>query len=205
MKRLALLGASGHGKVVAELAEKQGYDEIVFFDDRWPNITELKYWDVIGDSRSLIKTGRDFYDCLVTIGDNRARSSKHALLIKNGLSLTTLVHPSANVSDYSSIGQGSVIMSGAVIQTDVSIGCSCIVNSSANVDHDVVIGDFCHVSPNAAIAGNVIIGSYSWVGIGSVVRESLSVGCNTIIGAGAAVVDDVGSDSVVVGVPARSK
>lgn len=31
MKKLTIIGASGHGKVVADIAKLNGYDEIVFF------------------------------------------------------------------------------------------------------------------------------------------------------------------------------
>ncbi len=203
MKRLAVLGASGHGKVVAEIAELTGWSEIVFFDDDFPRVSALENWSVKGTTEDLVYSAGEFDGCIVAIGDNTIRSEKSSLLQSKLDNLTSLIHPSAIVSSYSRIGPGSVLMAGAVINPFVQIGQACIVNTAATVDHDCVLGDGVHLSPGVSLGGGTLIGKNSWIGIGASVRQSISIGENVTVGAGAAVVSNLPDNSVAFGVPAR--
>jgi sugar O-acyltransferase (sialic acid O-acetyltransferase NeuD family) len=203
MKRLAILGASGHGKVIADAAEESGWDEVVFFDDAWPRLRENGRYGVAGDTRALMDRLAEYQGVMVGIGNNAIRLRKHRTLAEAGGRLATIVHPSARVSRHASLGEGTAVMANAVINTDTRLGLSCIVNTGATVDHDCVLGDVVHVCPGAHVAGGVRIGDASWIGIGSCVRQSLAIGGGVMVGAGAAVVKDIGDGCTVVGVPAR--
>ena len=203
MKRLAIVGASGHGKVVADCAELSGWDEIVFFDDAWPARTSLANWAVEGSSDALVARLNEFHGAVVAIGNNAIRREKCNHLALAGVTLVSIVHPSATISRYAQLGQGTVVLAGAVVNMDARLGTGCIVNTSACVDHDCVLGDFVHVSPRAALAGGVIVGDRSWIGIGAVARPLVRIGRDVQIGAGAAVVSDVPDNVTFVGVPAR--
>jgi sugar O-acyltransferase (sialic acid O-acetyltransferase NeuD family) len=200
-KRIALLGASGHGKVVSDLAEMLGYD-VVFFDKSWPDYKKKSRWLVDGDLEHLLDRLSDFDGVVVAIGDNRVRGALQGTLESAGAQMATLLHPSAQISCYAEIAPGSVVFANAVVNVDTVIGRGTIINTSATVDHDCSLADFVHVSPGASIAGNVVVGVGSWVGIGAVLRQGVAVGDGVTIGAGAAVVSDVPSGSCVVGVPA---
>lgn len=205
MNSCAILGAGGHGKVVAEIAELNGYETISFFDDSWPEKQYLENWPVIGDSSALLASTTLFDKVFIAIGDNRARLDfylKHNLEISK---LTALIHPNAIVSKYAKIGAGSIVMAGAIINPFASVGVACIINTGATVDHDCKIGDAVHLSPGVHLAGAVQIADASWVGIGSEVKQSIMVGESVMVGAGSTVVKDIPDKQTVMGVPAIIK
>lgn len=203
MKRLAILGASGHGKVVADIAECVGWQEIVFYDDAWPKLANIRDWVVAGDTRVLINSLKSFDGVFVAIGHNETRVAKLAAFSEHGAPLVSLVHPMATLSRYSVLGVGCVVMPGAVVNVDAHLGQGCIVNTGASIDHDCLLADGVHVSPGASLAGNVTVGENSWIGIGASIRQSIHIGARVVVGAGAVVVNDIPDQCTVVGVPAR--
>lgn len=203
MSRLAILGASGHGKVVADLAEEAGWADVVFFDDRWPELTAVGAWQINGNTQDLLQSLPLMDGVIVAIGVNKIRMEKYRLLQQHGAVLVSLIHPSATISRYSHIGYGSVVMAGAVVNVDTCIGNACIVNTGATVDHDCVLEDAVHISPGAHIAGGVRVKEYSWIGIGANIRQQIVIGREVVVGAGAAVVVDMPDKCVAFGVPAK--
>lgn len=202
--RMAILGAGGHGRVVADLAHLAGYTEIIFFDDAQTEMECVGGHRVVGDSSTLAKMAHEFDSAAVAIGDNYRRSEKLDFCACLGLDLPILVHPRACVAESVHIGHGSVIFAGSVIQAGSTIGKGCIINTLSSVDHDCLIEDGVHVSPGVAIAGNVKIGKNTWIGIGSSVSPNLSIGADVVVAAGAVVISPVVSGTVVKGVPARA-
>lgn len=203
MRRLAILGASGHGKVVGDAALRSGWDDLVFYDDRWPQLKGIGSWPVKGNTADLLRVGTGFDDVVVAIGDNTTRLVKQRALISAGIDVNSVVHPAAVVSQFAKIGPGSVIFAGAVVNAFAILGAGCIINTAATVDHDCLLADGVHLSPGAHLGGDVRVGEATWIGIGAVVRQGISIGSNVIVGAGAAVVKDIPNDLTVVGVPAR--
>lgn len=203
MKRLALLGASGHGKVVADAALAVGWDSVEFFDDAWPDRRMNGIWPVVGSSADLIARVRDFDGVLVSIGDCEIRRQRHCELRAAGAKLVSVVHPAAFVSRHASLGEGCVVMAGAVVNIDAVVGQACIINTGATVDHDCRIGDAVHIGPGAHLSGNVEIGQRSWVGVGAAVKQGMRIGDRVMVGAGAVVVQPVSDAQTVVGNPAR--
>lgn len=203
MKRLAILGASGHGKVVADCAELCGWQEVSFFDDAWPSKHVNGHWPILGNTADLLRRVTEFDGVLVAIGNNAIRNSKLSTLLDVGARVPVLLHPCSVVSRYALLGAGSVVFAGAVVNVDCRIGTGAIINTGATVDHDCVLGNAVHVSPGANLAGGVSVGNHSWVGIGSSVRQLVRIGADVMIGAGAAVVSDIADACVVIGVPAR--
>lgn len=203
MKRLAILGASGHGKVVADTAECCGWQVIEFFDDAWPQLTSNGIWPVVGTTDDLLKRVQEFEGVLVAIGNNSVRRSKLDELKAAGGQLPVLVHPSSIVSRHATIGSGTVVFATAVVNAYASIGDGSILNTGCSVDHDCVLGVCVHISPGARLAGAVTVGDASWVGIGACIRQVLKIGSNVIVGAGATVVSNISDNMTVAGVPAR--
>lgn len=192
-KRLLIIGASGHGKVCADIAEKMMlWDEIVFADDNPP--ASFPY-QIIGGSDVIWEE-----DCFVGIGNSRIREK-----LSKGRNLVTLIHPNAVIGDRVEIGSGTVVMAGAIINADAEIGNNVIINTCSSVDHDCSIGDFVHIAVGAHIAGAVVIGSGTWIGAGSTVSNNVSVLGNCVIGAGAVVLRDITEEGVYIGIPAKKK
>ncbi|MDP3816910.1 acetyltransferase [Pseudomonas sp.] len=203
MKRLAILGASGHGKVVADTAECCGWQSVEFFDDAWPGLQINGAWSVVGDTAALMGRLADFDGVVVAIGNNRIRHAKLLELLAAGARLVTLAHPAATVSRYAAIGEGTVIFAGAVVNAEARIGLGAILNTGCSIDHDCVLGDAVHISPGARLAGGVQVGDLSWIGIGANVRQLIRIGPRVMVGAGSAVVSDIPNDVTVAGVPAK--
>lgn len=199
MKRLAIIGASGHGKVVAEIAELLGWYSIDFFDAKWPGLSQISKWPVIGDDREYMNRADEYSGVFVAIGDNLIRSQ----IIEQVEARISLVHPSAVISSSAVLGKGVVVMAGAVVNADVRIANGCIINTGATIDHDCSIGAYCHISPGVNIAGGVTIGTKSWIGIGSSIIQCKTIGNSVVVGAGAAVISDIPDNVTAVGVPAK--
>lgn len=200
---LAILGASGHGKVLADIAELTGWKKIVFFDDAWPEKTSNGTWQVIGDTQMLLNNLNNYQGVIVAIGNNKIRQQKLQQLDSAGGKIITLIHPSATVSRYTQIGLGSVIIAGAVINPDCIIGSGAIINTCSSVGHDCNLGDAVHICPGARLAGGTEVNDRAWVGVGSSVRQLTRIGTDAIVGAGSVVVKNVEAGTVVIGNPAK--
>lgn len=199
MNRLLITGASGHGKVVADIARLSGYEDIGFLDDD-ETVLCCGNIPVIGRSREAMDMNRDAF---IAIGDNFIRRKLGEEYIHAGLYMPVLIHPGAVVSDDVKIGIGSVIMAGAVINPGAVIGKGVIVNTGSSIDHDCIIEDYCHISVGAHVCGTVAIGKGTWIGAGSIISNNISICKNCITGAGAVVVQDIEEPGIYVGIPAR--
>lgn len=203
MNKLAILGASGHGRVLADMAELIGWQTVIFFDDAWPKITYNSHWPVAGNSDDLLNRLSDFDGVIVGIGNSSIRLAKQTLLTSHCAPLISLIHPSAQISRYAHVGTGTAIMAGATVGVDCTIGDACIINTQASIDHDCELANGIHISPMVALAGGVSIEQGAWVGIGASVRELITIGSGAIVGAGAVVVKPVLPKTCVIGNPAK--
>ncbi|WP_300297289.1 acetyltransferase [Anaerosolibacter sp.] len=199
---LIIIGASGHGKVVADIAIKMNkWQSIAFFDDD-ESIKASMGLKVIGNTTDAY-IYIDKADFFVAIGNNATREKVQEKLMDEGMSVVSLIHPSAVIGTDVEIGIGTAVMAGVVINSSSKIGKGCIINTSSSLDHDNVIEDYVHISPGVNLAGTVKIGKGSWIGIGSVVSNNVNLCSGCKVGAGAVVVKDITESGTYVGVPVR--
>jgi len=204
--RLFVYGASGHGKVVADILLRSNTASFEGFIDDCESLvgTQLLDLPVVGTGRYLQEQAAKHNVAIALgIGDNTIRQKISERCQVLGIQLATAIHPKAVVAPSATIGIGTVVMAGAAINPDARIGAGVIVNTGAVVEHDVVIGDYAHLSPNAATGGGSSLGALSHLGLGAVILPLVSVGSSTIVGAGAVVNRDLPGGVVAVGVPAR--
>lgn len=189
-----LYGASGHGKVIAEIAEVNN-ELIDGFIDENPSIKNI--WDY----KVYTQVPQNANEMIISIGDNHIRKLIYEANIE--MIYPNLIHTSANLSQKLKIDKGTVVMAGSSVNCDTHIGMHCIINTNASVDHDCLLEDFVHISPNAALAGGVSVGEGSHIGIGASVIQGIKIGKWVTIGAGAVVIEDVPDFAIAVGNPAK--
>lgn len=196
--RLVIIGAGGHGKVIADIALKNGYSDIVFLDDHATGM--CMGFPIVGTTARIPGMNDGRTDFVIGVGSNEVRKRIAEAYPANWV---TLVHPSAQIGAGVTIGPGTVVMAGVIINACAEIGRHCTINTCAIVEHDNVIGDYVHLSPKVAMGGTVRVGDLTHVGIGAVVRNNIRICAMSIIGAGAVVVKDIVDCGIYVGVPTK--
>ncbi|MDD4927925.1 MAG: acetyltransferase [Gallionella sp.] len=204
MRALLIVGAGGHGKVVADAALETGkWKEIIFLDDAWPVKKENGHWHVYGKAGQFEHWLEKCDSAIVAIGDNHLRMVLQSKLIDSGFKMATIIHPSAQVSRFARLGAGCVVCANAVVNVDSAVGEAVIINTGATVDHDCRLGDAVHIAPGTNLGGGVAVGDYSLVAIGAAVRNYVTIGREVTIGAGATVLSNIEDGVTAVGTPAR--
>lgn len=205
MKKLLIIGAGGHGKVVCDIAKcTKMFDEIIFLDDDTEKKNVLGY-SVYGQTTCYEALRYTYTYATVAVGNNKIRMQWLDRLTQAGYKLPILVHPTAVVSDYATIHEGTVIMSHVVVNAGATVGRGCILNTSSVVEHDCCVEDGVHISPMAVLGGTVSVGRESWIGLGAKVINNITIGERVRIGAGAVVVQNIQDDVTAVGIPARAR
>jgi sugar O-acyltransferase (sialic acid O-acetyltransferase NeuD family) len=206
MRDVVVVGASGHAEVVIDILERQGIYRIAGLIDRSAKGHAMGY-EILGTESDLpgIVRERDIAGGIVAIGDNwtRHRVVDELNTLLPGFAFVTAVHPSAQIGRNATVGRGSVVMAGAVINPNARVGAFCVVNTNASLDHGSVMGDFSGLLPNAVTGGNVLIGAFAAVCQGANIIHGVEIGEHTVIGAGATVLDNMPPRVVAYGTPAR--
>lgn len=206
-RRVLVFGASGHGKVVADIVTAAGHQLAGFVDDdpvrRQAGLWELPVlgWDEV-QAQAQARGGEPPAFAL-GIGDNRAREKVFDRILAAGFEILTVVHPGAVVATRARLGEGTVVMALAAVNPDAEVGPGVILNTGCVVEHDCRVGPFAHLSPNVALGGGVEIGAGVHLGLGAVVLPLVKVGAQARAGAGAVVTRDVPPGITVVGMPAK--
>lgn len=203
-KKVIIIGASGHARVIADII-KESKDKLVGFLDDNQDIQRNKIYEdkiVLGTTNK--KDIEKYKDCyfIIGIGNNNVRK-----IISNkypNLKWYTAIHPNAVIGSEVSIGEGTAIMAGTVINTGTKVGKHCIINTCSSLDHDNLIEDFVHISPGTHLAGTVKIGKETWIGAGVTIINNITIEKNNIIGAGSTVIKNITEkNSTFVGNPVR--
>ena len=197
-EQVMVLGAGGHGKVVADAVLAAGDTVLGFLDD---SSEKRSVWDlpVLG----TFSAWEDYADrarFVFGLGDNTLR---RRLAERMRVNWHTAVHPSAWVGRGVVLGEGTVVLAGAVLNADAAVGAHCIINTGAIIEHDCGVGAYTHISPRATLCGTVSVGKEVHIGAGAVVRNNLRICSYTVVGAGGVVVRDIIETGTYVGSPVR--
>jgi UDP-perosamine 4-acetyltransferase len=203
------LGAGGHAKVLIEILHTQdNYDLIGLLDvNQGLHGQQILGVPVLGGDDLLIELQRQgvkhFFVGVGSSRSNKPRQRLYDMALQLEMESVKLVHPRATVSPSVVLGEGVVIMAGAVINACSRLGINVIVNTNAVVEHDCIIGDHVHIASGARMAGEVEIKNGAHIGLGASILQGVCIGQNAVVGAGSVVLNDVDNDITVVGVPAR--
>lgn len=205
MKKLLIWGAGDQGTVTLDcaLAMKQ-YDQIDFLAFKEKEQREIPNYTIYKEQEVNLNQLLCAYDeIIVATGNNDLRELKTSILTSIGISLATIIHPTAIISPFATISKGCTVLANAVIHTNASIGMGCIINTGVIVEHDCMIEDYVNLSPKVAMAGHTVIGRKSFLGIGCTIIDDIKVGKESILGAGAVVIRNIPDHAVAAGVPAK--
>lgn len=197
---IIIIGASGHGKVVASTLLASNNKISGFVDDDSSLLGSYFLGCPVLGNLSFLSNRHD-QAAIIAIGDNKIRkkiAEKYA-----HLRWQTAIHPKAYVHPSVTLGEGTVVFAGAIIQPDAVIGRHAIVNTSTSIDHDCRIDDYAHIAPGSHLAGNITIAEGALVGIGSSIIPGMTIGQWTLVGAGSVVVNNINHYAQVKGVPAK--
>jgi sugar O-acyltransferase (sialic acid O-acetyltransferase NeuD family) len=203
MSGLLIVGAGGHGKVVAETAKEMGkWNKIAFLDDFY-NGQEILDLSVVGRFNDAIKFKDQYKELIVAIGNNLTRINLMMKYKQQGFTIPNIIHPTAYVCKNTYVEDGCVFFAQSAVNTQSKIGFGSIINTGATVDHDCQLGKGVHLSPGVHLGGTVKIGNYTWIGLGAGIINNISIGNNVIVGAGSIVISDIKDNVTVVGVPGK--
>ncbi len=207
VKKILILGAGGHGKVLADLIDRLADWRAVGFldDDPAKQGDRVLGLPVLGPTAELAAVAEKTRATAVALafGDNGLRETFFARVLATRLAAPCLIHPSAVISRHAELGRGVVILAAAVVNPGALIDDNVCLNTRASVDHDCRVEAHARILPGAILTGNVRVGRRATIGAGAVVNPGLFVGEGAIVGAGAVVTRDVAAGAVVVGNPAR--
>ncbi len=197
-----LIGAGGHGKVVADTFLLNGCLLSILDSNPALEGSSLLGVRIEREERVLLSLNHPA-DFFVSIGDAESRRRVSERWEEHGHRLVRAIHPTAIVSRSALLELGVCLLAGVIVQADCRIGKGAIINNGVTVDHDTKIGDYVHLAPGVHLAGNIQVGEASWIGIGSSVREGIAIGPRAMVGAGSVVVEDLPGEVVAYGNPCR--
>jgi sugar O-acyltransferase (sialic acid O-acetyltransferase NeuD family) len=208
MDKILLIGASEHAKVVMDSIEKEGRYEILGLIDTYkPAGEDIFGYKILGAENILVKLfeGGEVTGGIITIGDNWTRHlvAEKIKSLAPKFKFVTAVHPSASIARGVTIGAGTVLMAGVIVNSDSKIGDHCILNTRSALDHDCEMGDFSSLAPGVTTGGKVSIGAFSAISLGANIIHGVKIGEHTVLGAGATALKDIPNHCVAFGVPAK--
>ena len=207
-QNIVIVGSSGHAKVIIDIIEKEGKFNIVGLLDAFKEIGESAFgYKILGEEKNLPELIKKYQllGCIIAIGDNWIRSivKNKIQAIDASFEFVSSIHPSATIARGVTIGSGTVIMAGAVVNSNSSIGDFCIINTNASIDHDSNMSDFSSVAPGVTTGGNISIGKFSAVSLGANVIHGIKIGKHSVIGSGSTVLTNIDDYVVAYGTPAK--
>jgi sugar O-acyltransferase (sialic acid O-acetyltransferase NeuD family) len=205
MKKIILIGGGGHCKSCIEVIHSQGVYEIAGILDGALVAGNVLGYPVIGDDEMIGTLAAEGHSFLITVGQIKNSGVRQKLFEKvraaKGI-FAKVVASTAYVSEFASVGEGTILMHGVFVNAGVKMGVNGIVNTKTLVEHDVVIGDHCHVSTGSIINGDCVVEDDCFIGSGAVIKQGIVITEKTIIGAGAVVVRNTEYEGVYAGNPA---
>jgi acetyltransferase EpsM len=201
--KIILVGYSGHGLVVVDLARGCNLD-ILGYAEKSKKINNPFHLSYLGNEEDENFIGWKLKaDFLIGIGDNFTREKIFNLIFSKGCSVRNLICESAKISTNVTVGQGSFINKNVSINAFARIGQNVILNTACVIEHECIIADSVHVAPGAVLAGGVVVGERSFIGANSVIKQGVSIGKEAIIGAGSVVLSNIPDGGKFVGNPAK--
>ena len=200
---LILIGAGGHARACIDVIEQEGIYKIAGLIGLAQEVGSKHFgYEVIATDAEISELVEQYQFALITIGQINSPEHRVRLYARAqdaGFTFPTVIAPTAYVSSHSTIGTGSMVMHGAIVNAGAQVGKNCIINSNSLIEHDAHVGDYCHISTRAILNGNTLVGTGSFIGSGAVIKEGVSIGANSLVGMGLMVRHNVGNNAKFLG------
>ncbi len=194
-----MVGAGGHATSCIDVVETHGGFAVAGLIGSAVEVgRKILGYEVIGTDADIPALAARVPSALIAVGQIRSAEPRMRLfetLRRMGFRLPAIVSPRAHVSRHATIGEGTIVMHGAIVNAGSRVGNNCIVNSNALIEHDATVGDHCHVSTAATLNGGVRVGAGSFIGSRAVVREGIVIGDRCVIGMGQSVLAECAAGS----------
>jgi sugar O-acyltransferase (sialic acid O-acetyltransferase NeuD family) len=192
MKRVVLAGNAVAASLLIGFMRKDERDRIVAatVHDAYVEQSQVEPTPTVPLSR-LAEThppGEVTVLMAVGYGDlNRSREAMFEQLKALGYEIETYIHPAAGIYTDEPIGEGSIVLPGAVIEPYATVGRNTVVWCNVTIAHHAIVSDHCWLAAGAVISGAATVGRNSFVGLNATVLNRVAVGEYGIVGAGALV------------------
>lgn len=212
MKRIIVLGGEGIGMIASSVIDRVGEGKVIgFLNDIVPTGTmlgEKKKIEVLGTYKDIDRfLAEEDIQFMVAYGGMQREEDTYNKIANFPIPLEryyTAIDPSSVVpTDYSEIGRGVLVAPFVQVGPDCVIEDNCVLLGNSFVGHNTKIGRFSHVASNAVVGSYVTVGKAVHIGLNATIREKVHIGDYALIGAGAVVLNDVPSNSIIVGNPGR--
>lgn len=209
MKKLAIIGSGDLGQQIAHHARVCGrYTPVGFFDD-FQAVGALRHGlPVMGGIQAV----RDAFDRgefeVLMVGIGYKHLEKRGAVFhqfQGVIPFATIIHPSVQLDESCSVGEGVFIFPGCVLDMNVVVKDNVLINAGCVIAHDSEVGENSFFGPGVRVAGFVKIGSSVNLGIGTVVIDNVAIASGVRTGGGAVVIDGISEPGLYVGLPAKYK
>ena len=202
IKKIIIIGAGGHAKSCLDVIEsKNNLYKVVGFVDNKKNVKKILNYQILGNDKSLKKIFKNYKYALIGFGQiksSKLREKCFKNLKKIGFNLPSILSKYCYFSKNSTIGEGSIVMHGVVVNAFSTIGVNCILNTNTTIEHDVVVGNNCHIAGGAVVNGGVKIGDGTFIGSGAVIKQGIKIGNNCIVSANNFITKDLKNDEIFI-------
>ncbi len=179
-KGVLVYGASTYGAVLRDLVADLGLSFAGFIDD-WVDGD-----GVVGDFSKLADFDPACYQLVIGVGYKhmRARRELAQRLKGRGFDLPALVHPRAYVAASARLGEGAVVMAGALVDSAAELGALTVLWPGAIVSHHCKLAGNTFLCPGSVVCGNTAVGLDCFVGASATIVDGVSVPPSTFVKAG---------------------
>ena len=200
---LILIGAGGHARACIDVVEEEGIYEIAGLIGLVHEVGSKHLgYEVIATDAEIGEVAKQYQFALITIGQIQTAEHRIRLYVQAqeaGFTIPTVIAPTAHVSSHATVGIGTTVMHGVIINAGVQVGKNCIINTNSLIEHDAQVEDHCHISTGAILNGNTSIGAGTFIGSRAVIKEGVAIGANSLVGMGLTVRHDIANNKKYLG------
>ena len=207
LKKIIIVGAGGMGKEVLwtlmDINKVSNVFDVIGFldDDKKLHGKKINGYSILGGINWL--SNKKKIGCVVAIGDSKIRERVVKKLKNFNVSFPSIIHPSVIMSEFVTVGKGTIICAGGIISPYSEIGNFVFINLRSLIAHNCKIKDFVSIMTGVNVNGYTIIEKGAYIASGVTVRDEIKIGKWSVIGIGSVIGNDVKPYSLYLGNPGR--